>query len=368
MGYIPTMPYARIIPAVVLGLLVPLFSQAQAPAPVPDVKTAAENQLEAAIIKVRLMKQIAASIEQDVDMLNQKFKLEGHYYKDFSAPAIFLVRLQLKLEGLGDTGSTMLQVSDGKVLWDFQKVLKMQVYRKKDILPIMKKLDDSNLDIYFKSLVVSNLGFGGPEAMMTGLSRAVKFDQVDSKVIDGVEVWDLGGTWIDRSKLLGMNDRPLPPTAQLPPYVPSTIHVFVGKENGWPYQIVMTGNTPTKILEDTRAIDPVSGRPVGVKKAPPKVEPSRITLLYKLRPISEINPSLFKFSPPADVSPASVQDDTEQFLTSLDQLIQSETNRKKAEAAKVAEDPVIKGTLEVGRPPDTGAPDSFPTPPIPTPK
>jgi len=42
-------------------------------------------------------------------MLNQKFSLEGHYYKDTD----HRVRLQLKLKGLGDTGSTMLQVSAG---------------------------------------------------------------------------------------------------------------------------------------------------------------------------------------------------------------------------------------------------------------
>ena len=71
-------------------------------------------------------------------MLNQKFKLEGNYYKDTG----HRIRLQLKLVGLGDTSSTMLQVCDGKVLWDFQKVLGMQSYRKREITPILKKLED----------------------------------------------------------------------------------------------------------------------------------------------------------------------------------------------------------------------------------
>jgi hypothetical protein len=378
MGDIPTMPYIPFIPVVILGLLVNPYCQAQDAAtpppaistPAPEEATLAERQLDAATIKIRLMKQIAASIVEENEILNQKFSLEGNYYKDFSNPAVFLVRLQLKLVGLGDTGSTMLQVCDGKVLWDFQKVLKMQVYRKKDILPILEKLNNSNLNIYLKSDVISSLGFGGPEAMMTGLRRAVKFDTVEPAVIDGVEVWDLSGNWIDRSKLLDMNGRQLPPNAPLPPYVPSSIHVFVAKESGWPYKIVMTGKRPPKLAVDTRAMDPISGRPVGVKREPPKVEPSKITLFYKLLPLSELNPGLFVFDTPADVSAASVRDETQDFLIDLDRVIQGENNRKKAEAAKAAEDPIINGKLQVGSPTDPGAPDTFtPTPtPTPTPK
>jgi hypothetical protein len=381
MGYIPTMPYARIVPAVILGLLFPLSCLGQplapaqgpapaAPAPVPEGPTIAENILDASTIKVRLMTQIAASIDQKVDMLNQQFKLEGKYYKDFSKPNDFKVRLQLQLVGLGDTGSTMLQVSDGKVLWDFQKVLKMQIYRKKEILPIMTKLNNSGLDIFFQSLVISNLGFGGPEAMMTGLRKAVRFTENSEEKLDGVDVYVLTGTWVDRSKLVGPNDRPLPPNAPLPPYVPSTVKIYIGKENGWPYKIVMVGKNATEVPQDTRATDPVTGRPVGIKKAPPKVDPTDITLLYKLLPLTELKPGLFVFEPPADVPASSVKDETEEFLAQLDLLIQSETARKKAEAAKGADEaiPNVK-PIQVGPPqPDAGGVDSFPTPPKTSPK
>jgi hypothetical protein len=290
-------------------------------------------------------------------MLNQKFKLEGSYYKDFTNG--FKVRLELKLVGLGDTGSRMIQVGDGKVLWDLQEVLKTRIYRKKDIVPIMKKLDESNLDPFLKSLVIANLGFGGPEAMMSGLRKAVRFDQIDSDKLDGVDVWVIGGTWVDRSKLLGMNERQLPPTAPLPPYVPSSVRIFVGKENGWPYKIVMVGSKPSMIVEDARAIDPMSGRPVGVKKAPPKVDPTQITLLYKLLPTTEINPRLFFFDKPDNVPATSVKDETEEFMAQLDLLIQNDTANKKTAAAKAAEEPVFKtDPLKVGAPQSDS--DSFP--------
>jgi hypothetical protein len=333
MGYIPTMPYARLIPAVIISCLFPPVALAQAPAPTPpaatEAPTPAENQLDAATIKVRLMERIAAKVDQEVDMLNQRFKLEGNYYKDTN----HRVRLQLKLVGLGDTGSTMLQVCDGKVLWDYQHVLNMQIYRKREILPILKKLEDPIFDDFFRSFIISQMGFGGPEAMLTGLRRAVKFDQVGDDKIDGVEVWVLGGTWKDRTNLLGPNERPLPPTAPLPPYIPSNVRVFVGKADGWPYKIEMIGNAPSLLQEDTRAIDPTSGRPVGQPRKPPKVDPSHIILYYKLLPVTELRPELFLFQAPADTS-ASVEDETEKFLAQLDQYIQMETARKKTEAMK----------------------------------
>jgi hypothetical protein len=127
----------------------------------------------------------------------------------------------------------------------------------------------------------------------------------------------------------------------------------------------MTGNKPSMVVvEEARSTDAITGRPIGVKKAPPKVDPTKITLEYKLLPLSEITPGLFEFQPPADLPSTSVNDETGTFLESLNAAIQDDTNRKKAEAAKAGEDPILKTKpLEVGTPqPDTSGPDTFPTP------
>ena len=372
MGYIPTMPYARIIPAVVVAFLIPLVTQAQAPAPAtpptPAPSPAApqgptpDDHLNAAILRVRAMERIAAKVVQDVDMLNQKFQLVGNYYKDTN----YRVRLQLKLVNLGDTTSDLLQVCDGKILWDYQKALGMQIYRKREILPILEKLKDPNIDTTFRIEIVSQLGFGGPEAMMMGLKRAVRFDQFSEDKIDieggSMEVLKLGGTWVDRTRLTGAGDRPLAPTAPLPPYIPSTIWIYVGKVNGWPYKIEMIGNAPSLLQEDTRAIDPASGRPVGQPRKPPKVDPTKITLTYTLLPESEIKSELFAFQPPADLPPGSVIDETEAFLSQLDQFIQNEVARKKTEAAKGEGDPLLKAPpIEVPKPdPNAGGLGTIP--------
>ncbi len=360
MGYIPTMPYSRTLPALIFALILPLTGLAQdpaqtpaSPAPPTDSAAPAQHVLTETINRLRARPKIAAKIVEDVDMLNQKFRLEGNYYKD----AGLRVRFELSLKGLGDANSTMLQVCDGKTLWEFNKVLNMQSYRRREIVPILEKLKDPILDDAFRALVNTQLGFGGPEALLMGFRDKVKFDQFSVEAVDGVESFILGGTWKDRKGLMGMNDRPLPDTAPLPSYIPSNIRVFVDKVNLWPYRIEMIGNAPSMLQEDTRAIGP-DGRPVGVKKAAPKVDPSRVTLRYTLIPEDPADfAKQFTFQPPREAA-NQVEDDTEKFLTNLDQYIQMETNRKKAEAAKAESDqPLLKTPIEPGpNPAGTGIP------------
>jgi hypothetical protein len=312
---------------------------ADAPAPPPATgQPQAEARLNYAIVQVRVMERIAARIDMDVDMLNQKFKMDGNYYKDTGNR----IRLQLNLVGLGDTDSKMLQVCDGKILWDFQQVLSMQSYRKREIVPILKKLEDPGLDANFRIMITSNMGFGGPEAMLTGLAKVIGFDQIAPEKLDGVDVVVIRGTWRDRTNLLGPNERGLPPTAPLPAYIPANVAIYLGTNDGWPYKIEMIGRAPL-LMEETREIDKATGRPIGRPIKPPKVDPTKITLRYKLLPMTEITPGLFNFEPPANVAATAIEDDTEKFLAGLDQYIQMELQRKKAEAAKAeAEPPLLK--------------------------
>ncbi len=361
MGYNPTMPSPVIIlAALILALLttpvhaqVPATDQSTTPAPAPpgEPQAPAERQLDFATVQVRLMERIAAKIEQDVKMLNQEFKLEGTYYKDTG----HRVRLQLNLIGLGDTGSTMLQVCDGKVLWDFQKVLGMQSYSRREITPILKKLEDPNLDDSFRIMIISNMGFGGPEALLSGLRKAVKFNQMSEEKLDGEDVFVIGGIWRDRSSLMDPAGRPLPPTVDLPPYIPNVVRVFIKKATGWPAKIEMIGNAPLLIQEDIRQFDPATGRPVGRPVKPPKVDPTRITLRYTLTSPDEIKPGIFDFTAPADVAGTNVKDETKDFLDVLDQYIQVAKANKQAEAAKAEGEPLLKAPpIEVGKDPSGG--------------
>ncbi len=375
MGDNPTMPAIRPVAALAICLTLvlptlawtqgqaPAPTQAPAPAPAPgaaptvDSTTLANNVIFATIVRLRTRERIAARVEQVVDMLNQKFELKGNYYKDTGNR----IRLQLDLQGLGEDGSTMLQICDGKILWEYQKVMGMKNYRKREIIPILKKLEEPGLDDVFRDQVMTQLGFGGPEALVTGFQGAIAFDQFAEKDVDGVPTYVLGGKWKDRNGLFGPNDRPLLPTDPLPPYVPSNIQLFVDKANLWPYRIEMIGVAPL-LMEDNREIDPVTKRPIGVRRPQPDVKPSNITLRYTLLPESEIKPDeQFVFNAPRDAT--NLIDETEQFLGLLDQAIAIKLNEKKAkEAAAGANAEATIKTDAIPLPSSTPAPIATPAP------
>lgn len=386
MGENPTMPTTR--PAAALVILVAAAAtarsqapapeappagapatapgaQASAPAPAPsaaDSPQLANNVLFNSIVKLRLRPRIAAKVEQVVDMLNQKFVLKGNYYKDTGNR----VRLQLDYQGAANGGSTMLQVCDGKTRWEYQRVMGMTKYAKLDVAAVLKKLEEPGLDEDFRSLVLTQLGFGGPEALLSGFVAAVGFDQFADQEVDGVPSYVLGGKWKDRSKLVDANNRQLSPTAPLPPYIPANIQVFIEKESLWPYRIEMRGAAPSMLAEDTRAIDPITKRPIGRALPQPKVDPTQITLRYTLLPESEIKPDeQFVFAPPRDATPV---DETDTFMSYLDQGIQAKLNEKKVKeaAAEAAGEPAIRmPAMELGAPPppiSTGPAGSVPAP------
>ncbi len=176
-------------------------------------------------------------------MLNQKFKLEGNYYKDTG----HRIRLQLNLMGLGDTDSKMLQVCDGKILWDFQQVLGMQSYRKREITPILKKLEDPNLDDGVPDHDHLEHGLRRPrgDAVRPEEGGRVRPD-FRGEARDGVErrasSEGPGGTERPCSaRTTGRCRRPPP----CPPTSPRNVAIYVGKLDGWPYKIEMIGNAPS---------------------------------------------------------------------------------------------------------------------------
>ncbi len=367
MPYIPTMPKTRAIPTLAVSLIFPILAWGQNPAPTTppappaqptpttDPTQTADKVLLDAIYKLHPRERVAAKIHQEVSMLNQQFSVEGEFFKD----AGLKIRLKLELVGLGDSSAIMSQVSDGKVLWDYYKVLSAPKFEKLELAPILKRFEDNpdiRDDAIFKDLILSHIGLSGPDAMLSGLRTGVKFDQLGSEKLGDIDVWVLGGTWVDRTGLM-QGDRPLPPTVPLPPYIPSNIRLFLGKADLWPYKVEMIGNAPSLLqMEDTRPIGP-DGRPVGVRKAPPKVDPSRVILTYTPLPDADIKPELFVFSAPPDAT--NLMDKTDPFLANMDMAIAQHIASKKAEAAKSEGGPLIKETLTA---PSPGATDPVPVP------
>ena len=246
-----------------------------APAEPPqEPPTEAERLIDLAIKQVAGLKSVSADVVQRVEMLKQKFDIKGKFLKAPSSR----IYLKLTIAGLADSSGTMLQVCDGVTLWDYQQVLESQFYRKMSVQPVFEKLNAPEIDAKTREQILTQMGFTGPEALLVGLRKTIKFDQKESGEIEGKPVWVLRGTWRSRNGLVGPDQRQLPPTGPLPAYVPSLATLYIGQKDGWPYRIVMVGKIPT-ILQDTRRVGP-DGRPIGSRSSIEKVEPSKMELIY----------------------------------------------------------------------------------------
>jgi outer membrane lipoprotein-sorting protein len=363
MPYIPTMPKNRILPALGIATLIPLVSWAQAPsggnfpgagiAPTAkEAPTEAETQIDAAVKQLAALESVSADLVQKVDMLDQTFELKGRYLK---APD-HRVYLRLTVTGLADAEGTLLQVCDGKTLWDYKKILDAQSYGKFEIDKILEKLKSPDLDPTLRDRVNSQLGFSGPEELLVGLRSSVKFDQKESSTLDGRDVWVYRGEWRNRNALLGAKQQPLPATTALPAYYPSLVVLYVGKQDGWPYKLTLVGRKPSVLLDKSK--NAAEAR----RLASQEVQPTRIELIYSnvvLNP--KLNLDEFAFQPPPN---APVDDQTAAIVQGLEQAIAYQAAQKKAEAAK-SELPTLDKALEVPRPTDNPGiptiPDTLPT-------
>jgi outer membrane lipoprotein-sorting protein len=319
-----------------------------APEKVEELPTRAELDIDAAVKKIAGLNSVSAELVEEVNMLNQKFTIKGTYRKGPNN----LVYLRLAVAGLPDSVATSLQVCDGETLWDYQLVLENPLYRKLSVKPILERLNSPEMNPKTREQALVSIGVSGPETLLLGLRRTIKFEVKEEGELDGMKVWLFRGTWRSRQGLVSPDGRPVAPGGFLPPYIPMDATLYLGKDDSWPYKLVLVGRKPS-VLYETRRIGP-DGRPIGAKGSIEKITPSEITLVYK---DVKLNPKLrleeFAFMPPPT---ANVDDGTEGLVKLLDSAIQAEVQRKKNDSAK-KEGPVLDQSLDLPAPPDpTAAP------------
>jgi outer membrane lipoprotein-sorting protein len=297
--------------------------------------TDAELAIDAAATKLAKLEWVAAELVQDVNMLNQKYAIKGSYRKGPDSR----VYLRLTVSGLTDSTATTLQVCDGETLWDYQVILDAPVYRKLSVKPILERLNSPELNPKLREQAITQMGLAGPETLLIGLRRTLHFTIKEEDEIDGKKVWKLRGAC------------PVNPGGFLPPYYPMDCTLYLGKEDGWPYKLVMVGRKPSAVF-DGRRLGP-DGRPIGSKSSIEKITPSEIRLVYTdVKLNAKLRLEEFAFTAPPS---ANVDDSTESLVKGLDQAIAVEGQRKKSEAAK-KEGPLLDQPIELPSPPDPSAP------------
>ena len=193
---------------------------------------------------------------QEINMLNQKFTIKGRYLKAPNSR----IYLLLTVTGLPDTTGTSLQVCDGETLWDYQVVLDSaelpQAEHQAD--PGAAQLAGARST---RSEIRRSLDGARPDRKrcLMGLRRTLKFDQKEEDELDGKKVWRLRGTWRTRQGLVSPDGRPVGAGGFLPPYIPMDGTLYLGKDDGWPYKLVLMGESRQRSLKPA-AWDRTAGR------------------------------------------------------------------------------------------------------------
>lgn len=342
--------FAAVFSVTWLALATAIRAQApgpQGPAPgaqaLEEPPTEAEKLLDEAIKKVAAIESVSADLVQNVKILGQSFQIQGRYLK---APD-HRVYLKLTVQGLPGSSGTMLQVCDGDILWDYQQVLESQTYRKLSVKPILERLASPEIDEALREQLLNTLGFAGPETLLEGLRKTIKFDQApEDGELDGKPVTILRGKWASREGLVGPDQRPLPTTGMLPPYIPNLAILYIGKDDGWPYKLDLQGLQMSPLV-DTRQIGP-DGKRIGKLSSIERQDPSEIHLVYSNVQIgASIRAEEFAFQAPAN---ANIEDNTEIILKGLNQTIEYQAMQKRAEAA-AKEGGTLEQSIEIPKTP-----------------
>jgi outer membrane lipoprotein-sorting protein len=313
-------------------------------APQAEELTQAEKFIDGIVKKVQAITSVMADISQQVDMLGQKFQVKGIYRK---APKDRIL-LRMEIKGLPDGSGVMQQVCDGTTFWDFQQIFETKIIRKLDAGQILAKLRSVDIGDDLRDQIINQMGFAGPEALLIGLRKTVKFDQLEEGTLDGRRVWIVRGNWKSREGLLDPNSQPLPPLAPLPSYIPSLVSIYFSVEDDlWPVRVRLVGQPPSVVMQDTRPKGP-DGRRIGPLSSIQKPLQTSIDLYYNnVKRNVPVPDSEFVWEAPPGIP---VDDETKRILDGLTQAEIVRTAQKKAEAAKV-EEPPLPTTIDVKPPP-----------------
>ena len=154
----------------------------------------------------------------------------------------------------------------------------LQYYRKLSIKPILERLNSPELDPKMRDQAITQMGLAGPETLLVGLRKDIKFDQKEEGELDGKKVWKLRGTWRSRQGLVGPDGRPVIRRRLLASLHPDGRHALPGQGRRLALQARSRG---PKAVDSVR--DPPhgpDGRPIGAKSSIEKITPSEITLIY----------------------------------------------------------------------------------------
>ena len=176
---------------------------------------------------------LKAHMTETVEFGPRRLKAEGTYLQGPDH------RLRIELEvAIGKNKGTLLQISEGDVLWTVYDIGPTPRITRRDVNQIL----DAAKNDQAKAAMSAELGLGGLSALLTAVEQSMQFQQPLTTKIDGRDFYVLEGTWkpaIANAFQQQANNVPNPSAEPrpLPAHVPELVRLYLDAETYFPYRI-----------------------------------------------------------------------------------------------------------------------------------
>lgn len=211
---------------------------------------------------------LSCELRQSVMLSGQRFLAVGTYsqasgnrmrldYRIFPTRAFRKSDGQaLKLDGqpedadkLKETGS-LLQVSDGSVLWSYWQNGDHKTLARRNISEILAAAEEAA--DYTSARMLQDLGVGGLQTLMSQLQVGMDYGAVQEQQLGSTQLLVLTGRWTQqiRKDVFGAED----PKAQLPDFVPDYVRIYVDSASKLPRRIQYLKKHPDPDVKKIRPL------------------------------------------------------------------------------------------------------------------
>ena len=177
-------------------------------APAEEPPTEAERAIDEAIKKIAKLQSVSADARARRRDAQSEIQDHGTLPEGAQYAALLLLD---RRRGLPDSTGTVppgLRRRDALGIPSWSST--SRIYRKLSIKPILERLNSPDLDPEIKTKAITQMGLAGPETLLVGLRKTIRFDQKEEAVLDGRKVWKFHGTWKSRQGL-AFDSRPVNP-------------------------------------------------------------------------------------------------------------------------------------------------------------
>ncbi len=237
------------------------------PAPTQDeaAKKTAAQVLDDAIASLTKYSSIQADLHETVSMGTRRFTAKGSYVQGPNNQ----LRLNLEINPVeevaapaegekkaapGDTkkkSNSVLQVSDGRMLWTQWTLDGKSRVERRDIQEITKALAGSKR--WTPQQLLSDMGLGGVPALLTSMKKRMVFKGVRTEEIDGKPFVVIQGRW-NQTQLRVFNADPAESDPILESFLPEYVRIFFEKESLFPCRIMFLKRHPNPKTRTARPL------------------------------------------------------------------------------------------------------------------